>query len=173
MQCRKSGANIYLIIVLAVVITSVDRRSMISAAEPGFALVVRSEEGRETRMNLGEIAKLPRTRIQAKDEKGKDSVWEGPLLAEVLKAGGVKFGEVIRGKALANYVLAEAADGYRVVFALPEMDPAFTDLMFLLADRRDGQLMSEYEGRLRIVVPHEKRHARWVRRVVAISIRRP
>lgn len=173
MQCRKSGANIYLIIVLALLITSADRRSMISAAEPGFALVVRSEEGRETRMSLGEIAKLPRTRIQAKDEKGKDSVWEGPLLAEVLKAGGVKFGEAIRGKALANYVLAEAADGYRVVFALPEMDPAFTDLMFLLADRRDGQLMSEYEGRLRIVVPHEKRHARWVRRVVAISIRRP
>ena len=69
-------------------------------------------------------AKLPRTRIKAKDEKGKDSVWEGPLLSEVLRAGGVKFGEAIRGKALANYVLAEAADGYCVVFALPEMDPA-------------------------------------------------
>ena len=172
MQCRKSGANIYLIIVLALLITSADRRSMISAAEPGFALVVRSEEGRETRMSLGEIAKVPRTRIQAKDEKGKDSVWEGPLLAEVLKAGGVKFGEAIRGKALANYVLAEAADGYRVVFALPEMDPGFAELTFLLADRRDGQPLGELEGKLRIVVPHEKRHARWVRQVIALSIRR-
>lgn len=172
MQCRKSGANIYLIMVLALLITSADRRSTISAAEPEFALVVRSEEGRETRMSLSEIAKLPRTRVQAKDEKGKESVWEGPLLSGVLKAAGVKFGEAIRGKALANYVLAEAADGYRVVFALPEMDPAFTDLTFLLADRRDGQPLGELEGKLRIVVPHEKRHARWVRQVIALSIRR-
>ena len=43
----------------------------------------------------------------------------------------MKFGEAIRGDGLANYVLAGAADGYRVVFALPEMDPAFTDLTFL------------------------------------------
>ena len=85
----------------------------------------------------------------------------------------MKFGEAIRGKALANYVLAEAADGYCVVFALPEMDPAFTDLTFLLADRRDGQPLGEVDGKLRIVVPHEKRHARWVRQVVALSIRRP
>jgi hypothetical protein len=85
----------------------------------------------------------------------------------------VKFGEAIRGKALAVYLLIEAADGYQVVFTLPELDPAFTDLTFLLADRRDGQKMGEYEGQLRIVVPHEKRHARWVRRVVALSIRRP
>ena len=77
MRCRKSGANIYLILVMALLFTSTDRRSTISAAEPGFELIVRSEAGRETRMSLGEIAKLPRTRIQAKDEKGKDSVWEG------------------------------------------------------------------------------------------------
>lgn len=171
MRWRKSGANIYLIVVMALLFTSADRRS-ISAAQPGFELIVRSEEGKETRMSLSEIAKLPRTRIQAKDEKGKDSVWEGPLLSEVLRAGGVKFGEAIRGNALANYVLAEAADGYRVVFALPEMDPAFTDLTFLLADRRDGQPLGQFEGKLRIVVPHEKRHARWVRQVIALSIRR-
>jgi hypothetical protein len=33
--------------------------------------------------------------------------------------------------------------------------------------------MNEKEGRLRIVVPDEKRHARWVRQVTAMSIRRP
>ena len=132
MRCRKSGANIYLIIVMALLFTSADRRSTISAAEPGFELIVRSGEGRETRMSLSEIAKLPRTRIQAKDEKGKDSVWEGPLLSEVLSAGGVKFGEAIRGNALANYVLAEAADGYRVVFALRRWIPRLPISRFFL-----------------------------------------
>jgi hypothetical protein len=91
----------------------------------------------------------------------------------VLKAAGVKFGEALRGPALANYLLVEAADGYRVVFALPDLDFAFSDRVFLLADRHDGKPMNEKEGRLRIVVPDEKRHARWVRQVVAISVRRP
>jgi hypothetical protein len=39
MRCRKSGANIYLIIVMALLFTSADRRSTISAAEPGFELI--------------------------------------------------------------------------------------------------------------------------------------
>jgi hypothetical protein len=91
----------------------------------------------------------------------------------VLKAAGAQFGEALPGPALANYLLVEAADGYRVVFALPELDPAFSDRVFLLADRRDGKPMNEKEGRLRIVVPDEKRHARWVRQVTAMSIRRP
>ena len=114
-----------------------------------------------------------RVSVRAKDEKGRESVWEGAALHEVLNAAGVKLGEAIRGAVLVNYLLVEAFDGYRVVFTLPEVDPAFTDLMVLLADRRDGKPLGEYEGRLRIIVPHEKRHARWVRRVVVMSIRRP
>ena len=55
MRRRKSGANIYLIIVMALLFTSADRRSTISAAEPGFEFIVRSETGRETRMSLCEI----------------------------------------------------------------------------------------------------------------------
>ena len=124
-------------------------------------------------MSIGEIAKLPHVSVRAKDEKSKESVWEGTPLHEVLTVAGVNFGEAIRGAALANYLLVEAADGYRVVFALPEVDPAFSDLIFLLADRRYGQPLGENEGKLRIEVPHEKRHARWVRRVVAMSSRRP
>ena len=96
-------------------------------------LYVGGEEGRETRLEMSQMAKLPRLSVRAKDEQGKESVWEGTPLHEVLKAAGVKFGEAIRGKALANYVLAETADGYKVVFAVPELDPAFTDLVFLLA----------------------------------------
>ena len=51
------------------------------------------------------------------------------------------------------YLLVEAADDYRVVFALPELDPAFTERVILLADRRDGQPLAAAEGPLRLVVP--------------------
>jgi len=173
MRRRKSIAEIVPIVLVTLSFALIDFHHTARGAESEFALIVRSEEGRETRMSMAEIAKLPRVNVRAKDEKGKESIWEGATLHQVLKAAGIEFGAAIRGKTLANYLWVEALDGYRVVFTLTEIDPAFTDLMFLLADRRDGQSMGEYEGKLRIVVPHEKRHARWVRRVVALSIRRP
>ena len=40
---------------------------------------------------------------------------------------------------MAIYVLAEAKDGYRVVFALAELDPAFTDSKVLVAYAANGK----------------------------------
>ena len=69
-----------------------------------------------------------------------------------------------------SYLLVEAADGYRVVFALPELDPAFTDRVILLADRADGHPLDNKEGPFHIVVPGEKRMARWVRQVTSLKV---
>ena len=173
MQSQRSGVILFAAVVFGFCLVRGHLAQSVRAAEPDFALIVRSVDGRETKMSLSEITRLPRMSVRAKDEKGKESVWEGAALHDVLKAAGVKFGEAIRGKTLANYLLVEAAEGYRVVFALPEVDPSFTDLKFLLADRRDGEPLEESEGKLRIVVPHEKRHARWVHRVVSLSIHQP
>ena len=85
---------------------------------------------------------------------------------------GVPLGAELRGSNMAMYLLVEAADDYRVVFALPELDPAFTERVILLADRRDGQPLAAAEGPLRLVVPDEKRHARWVRQVRSCTVRR-
>jgi DMSO/TMAO reductase YedYZ molybdopterin-dependent catalytic subunit len=74
--------------------------------------------------------------------------------------------------AVATYVVVDAADGYRAVFALAELDPAQTDRVILLADRKDGQPLPAAEGPLRVVVPGEKRPARWVRQVKAVWIGR-
>jgi len=59
---------------------------------------------------------------------------------------------------------------YRVVFALAELDPAFTDRVILLADRADGQPLDNKTGPFRIVVPGEKRMARWVRQVITLKV---
>ena len=91
---------------------------------------------------------------------------------EILRLAGVEFGEKLRGKCLALFLVVDAVDGYRAVFALPELDPAFTDQMIILADRREGKPLSEAEGPWRLVVPSEKRQSRWVRQVVALTIRR-
>jgi hypothetical protein len=67
-------------------------------------------------------------------------------------------------------LLVEAADSYRVVIALPELDPAFADKQVVLAFLKDGKPLDEKEGPYRIVIPDEKRMARWVRQVTGLKI---
>jgi DMSO/TMAO reductase YedYZ molybdopterin-dependent catalytic subunit len=136
------------------------------------SLRISGEVERQLTLSSEDIAKLPRRSVRAKDHSGKESEFEGVPLDEALKQAGVKFGEGLRGKNLELYLVVEAADGYRAVFALPELDPAYTDKTILLADKRDGKAMDAKEGPLRIVVPDEKRHARWVRQVTGLVIKR-
>jgi len=46
-------------------------------------------------------------------------------------------GEALRGRALSSAVVVTGADGYRAVFGIAEFDPAFTDRVAILADRKD------------------------------------
>ena len=71
---------------------------------------------------------------------------------------------------MTRYVVVDAADGYRVVFSLSELDTAYTDRVVLIADTRDGVALPAREGPFRLVVPGEKRAARWVRQVTAIDV---
>ena len=93
-------------------------------------------------------------------------------MVEILAKAGVPTGKDLRGPAMALYVVAEASDGYRAIFALAELDPAFTDRVILLADRRDGKPLSAREGPLQMIVPGEKKHARWVRQVIRLKVGR-
>lgn len=52
----------------------------------------------------------------------------------------------MKGKRLTNCLLVEAADGYRAVIALPELDPAFTDKQTVLALLRDGNRSVRKKG---------------------------
>jgi DMSO/TMAO reductase YedYZ molybdopterin-dependent catalytic subunit len=119
-----------------------------------------------------DLATLPRQTLRVRDHNGRESVFEGVALVELLQRAGVPLGKELRGDRTVTYVVVGAADGYRVVFALPEIDPAFSDRLILLADRRDQQPLSPEEGPLRLIVPGEKRQARWVRQVTAVTIRR-
>ena len=133
-------------------------------------LTVKGHVTRDLALSRADLSHFPRANIRAKDELGRESLFEGVLLVEILRTAGVKFGKELRGKSLAEYLLVETEDGYRVVFALPELDPTFRDTEILLADRRDGKPLEGSDGRLRLIIPHEKRYARWVRQIVAVSI---
>jgi DMSO/TMAO reductase YedYZ molybdopterin-dependent catalytic subunit len=139
-------------------------------SQADVTLSIGGEVERPRKLAAADLATLPRKTVEVKLHDGSMAKFEGVALIDVLQLAGVKFGGNIRGARLATYLLVEAADGYRVVFALPELDPAFSDKQVVLADRRDGKVMTAPEGPLRLVVPDERRQARWVRRVTALKI---
>jgi hypothetical protein len=57
-----------------------------------------------------------------------------------------------------------------VVFSLGELDESIGNLQVLIADSEDGKPLPQGSGPLRLVVPADKRPARWVRMVKAIRV---
>src|ERR1700733_15762496 len=84
-------------------------------------------------LTADDLAKMPRASVHTTNN-GMETVYEGVWLHEVLKRAGVPQGGELRGKALAGYVLAEAQDGYQVLFSLAELDPSFIANTILVAD---------------------------------------
>jgi DMSO/TMAO reductase YedYZ molybdopterin-dependent catalytic subunit len=140
-------------------------------AAPG-TIQVTGDVAHPLSLNPEELAKLPRQSVRAKGHDGVESQYEGVALIDILAKAGVATGKDLRGPAMALYVVVEAADNYRAVFALAELDQAFTDRVILLADRRDGKALSTKESPFQIIVPGEKKHARWVRQVIRLKVAR-
>lgn len=138
------------------------------------ALLTLASEGKTVTVTASEVAKLPRTTLQIENKDKGNVKFEGVSLVELVRlAGGAPLGENFRHHEPPTwYVIVEAKDGYRVLFALSELDSAFTDKVVLLADRKDGQALSAEEGPFRIVVPGEKRRARWARQVTGLRVGR-
>jgi DMSO/TMAO reductase YedYZ molybdopterin-dependent catalytic subunit len=143
-----------------------------SPTESPALLQVSGEVARPLTLSREQFATLPRQTVRAKGHDGVDSQYEGSSLVDILAKAGVPTGKDLRGPAIALYVAVEATDGYRAVYALAELDPAFTDRVILLADRRDGRPLSAREGPLQVIVPGEKKHARLVRQVIRLRVAR-
>ena len=104
------------------------------------------------------------------DSHGRGGRFRGVPLVEILRRAGAPLGDVLRGAHLRDVVRVQCADGYVVVFALAELYPGLGGRSVLLADSRDGAALSRDEGPWRLVIPVEKRPARWARQVTEIRI---
>lgn len=136
-----------------------------ASAQP--AISVTGPTGVATNVNLAELAR--HTVVTA--DRGLRTTFEGVALRDVLVKAGVPLGEALRGKALSRVIIASAPDGYQVTYAIAEVDAAFTDQIILVADRRDGRPLLPDTGPIQIIVPNDKRPARWVRQVSRLEVR--
>lgn len=123
-------------------------------------------------LTLDDLRHQPRTTLNATNEHQATAkeVYDGVSLATLLKQAGAPQASQIKGPALATYIIAEGSDGYRVIFSLAETDSDFLDSGILVADTLNGAPLPDKIGPLRLVVPNDKRPARWVRMLQSIKV---
>ncbi len=142
--------------------------SLCHAQEAASAIEVTGDVQTKLTLTAADLAKLPRATVTL--VSGVTSVYQGVWLHDILEKAGVPQGERLRGKALASYVLAEAKDGYAVLFSLGELDPSFTKGDILVADTLDGKPLAAEQGPFRLVVASDKPGARSVRMLTRLGV---
>jgi len=110
--------------------------ALLSVLAQSQQLTVHAEVGKQTVLSRADLESMPHVKVTTSQDH---ATFEGVSLREALEKGGIAFGESLCGKRLSSCLLIEAADGYRVVIALPEIDPAVTDKQIVPAFLREWQ----------------------------------
>ena len=121
-------------------------------------------------LSMEDLSKLPHERVQLQESRAGKVSYDGVPMQEILKKAGILFGRDMKGKALAGYVLAEARDGYAVVFSLGELDDNFGGEHVFVADKRDGKQLLPEQGPIRLVIPADEAGARSVRMLERLEV---
>jgi len=140
-------------------------------ARPG-AVVLYGEIDAPITLTLQELEALPQVTVEGTPHGGTASRYTGPTLQAVLTPARLPAGPALRGSEMMRYVVVEAADGYRALFALAELDSEFRAATPILALSQNGEPLGDDDGPFQVVVPGENRHARWVRQVTCLRIAR-
>jgi DMSO/TMAO reductase YedYZ molybdopterin-dependent catalytic subunit len=159
----------YTIALIFLLILSIS--ALVTMAQNTDALLkVTGEVATPLELKLTDFQLYNKTDVKLTDKDGNYHNYSGVVLADILQKAGVPLGKELHGKNLVKFVVAEGSDGYQAVFALAELDRAFTDRQVILAIAIDGKPLSSIEGPFRIVVQDEKKQARCVRMVTVIKV---
>lgn len=144
---------------------------LVALSSQAQTITISGEVTKPLTLQNADLKAMPHTSVTAKDRDGKEHTYSGVPLADLLKQAGATIGPELRGENLTKFVIVKAADGYEVLFALPELDPEYATRTIVLADSVDGVPLAQGVGPYRIVVPGEKKPARWIREVRSIEVR--
>jgi hypothetical protein len=114
------------------------------------------------------LAARPHTSFTVYNEHAKaNQTYSGVPLIELLTPLGVP--EKPHGKEFKLCLVAEGADGYKVVYSVAEVTPDVHDAQVIVADTLDGKPLAD-SGPLQLVATGEKRPARWVKNLTNIHV---
>ena len=144
--------------------------SLPQGAKPG-TVVVRGLTGQGESLAAADIAKLPHEHVVLV-HGDQTTDFSGPLLSDLLRDVGAPMGVRLHGSGVNDVVFVTAADKYRVVLSLAEVDPSFhKGAKVILADQADGEPLPAKEGPYRLVVDGDLKPARSAYSVVAIELK--
>lgn len=104
-------------------------------------------------MSLVELKSQPHITVKIHNSHtDTDETYSGVRLADLVAKLGAPLGNELRGKALANYIVATGTDGYQAVLALDEVDPSFHPGEVLVADSMNDKPLDAHSGPLKLVV---------------------
>jgi hypothetical protein len=142
-----------------------------SATEASASLIFKGDQG-SVSLSPGDFHALPHVTITAHNgHTNASETYSGVPLSTLLAKIEAPMGSNLRGKAMTTYLIATGSDGYSVVLSLAEVDPDFHENQVIVADGRDGQPLGK-NGPFQLIVPGDKRPARWVHNLVSMSLQR-
>src|SRR4030095_11070615 len=166
----KIGAmKLYVLVVFITLSWKIDIHAQQISEQP--YIKVEGEVTQPLKLYQSDFDKMKRVTVS---HKGHDSItnsYTGVPLIEILNRAGITMDKQLRGKNMAKYLLVSAADGYQVVFSLPEVDTSFNEKEIILADKMNDKPIPSNPGPFQLIVPGEKRPARSCREVVSLVIR--
>jgi len=128
--------------------------------------------GQTQSLSAADLKALPHHTVTVHNpHSNADETYSGVPVIDLLAKEGVPHGHNLRGKALAQYIVATGSDGYKAVIALGEADPDFHPGEVLVADQMDSKPLDTKTGPFRLVVTEDKRPARSVHNLVSIEVK--
>jgi len=143
-------------------------------AQPAqVALTIEGVDGNKLTFTVEQLRQMPQQSVSlANPDHRTAERYEGVLLRDLLAKLDTPIGKKMHADDMRTYVEVAGRDGYRVVFALAELDPSFQDNNVLVAISNESKPLDDELGPIRVIAPQDKRQGRSVRMVTAIALRR-
>ncbi len=138
--------------------------------ESGGLVIENVRQKKVVTLSVAELAKLPHAEVEA-EVKGIRRKYSGVPLSDLLPKVDVDWSGQC-SPLLTCYVLVEGADGYRVLFSIPEIDPGQRHQLVILADRCEGEPLPSKDGPYQVIEEGAKHSGRFVRQVQRIALYR-
>jgi hypothetical protein len=142
-----------------------------AAAPVPAVLTLHGLDGQSLSLTAAQLAARPHQTVELTHD-GKTVAYSGVLLSDILREVDAPMGPRMHGPAVDDVMFVTAADKYRVVLTLAEVDPAMhKGAKVILADQADGKPLDPREGPFRLVVDGDLKAARSERSVVEIELK--
>jgi hypothetical protein len=129
----------------------------------------------EEALTLADLQTLPAETIETTflSEAGVEEThtYTGARLWDVLQQAGLILDPALPEDSLHKYIVLTARDGYVVVIALAEIDPAFGGRPYLLAWMEDGTMLSGDRSPVMLAVPGDRTEGRYIYGIASIDVR--